>query len=192
MDAVLLRLPYLALSSVFTLIRLWPMSEKDQDAEILVLRHQLAVLQRQVGKPTLTWPDRAVLAALLHQLPRWKLHRLHLLVSPETVLRWHRDLLRPQPCPGAPPQAPWPAAHRPLHPPAGASTRRREPGGGGTSACTANWPPWASRSPPPPCGTSSTGTAPTQCQSATAPPGPPSSDPRHRRSSPSTSSRPKP
>jgi putative transposase len=94
MFLMLLRLPYLALSSVFTLIRLWPMSEKDKDAEILVLRHQLAVLQRQAGKPTLTWPDRAVLAALLHQLPRWKLRRLHLLVSPDTVLRWHRDLLR--------------------------------------------------------------------------------------------------
>jgi len=94
MFLMLLRLPYLALSSVFTLIRLWPLSEKDKDAEILVLRHQLAVLQRQAGKPTLTWPDRAVLAALLHQLPRWKLRRLHLLVSPDTVLRWHRDLLR--------------------------------------------------------------------------------------------------
>ncbi len=94
MFLMLLRLPYLALSSMFTLIRLWPMSEKDKDAEILVLRHQLAVLQRQAGKPTLTWPDRAVLAALLHQLPRWKLRRLHLLVSPDTVLRWHRDLLR--------------------------------------------------------------------------------------------------
>ena len=94
MVPMLLRLPYLALSSVFTLIRLWPMTEKDKDAEILVLRHQLAVLQRQAGKLTLTWPDRAVLAALLHQLPRWKLRRLPLLVSPDTVLRWHRDLLR--------------------------------------------------------------------------------------------------
>ena len=94
MFLMLLRLPYLALSSVFTLIRLWPMSEKDKDAEILVLRHQLAVLQRQAGKPTLTWPDRAVLAALLHQLPRWKLRRLTCWSPPITVLRWHRDLLR--------------------------------------------------------------------------------------------------
>ncbi len=54
MVLMLLRLPYLALSSVFTLIRLWPMSEKDKDAEILVLRHQLAILQRQVDKPTPT------------------------------------------------------------------------------------------------------------------------------------------
>lgn len=54
MILMLLRLPYLALSSVFTLIRLWPTSEKDKDAEILVLHHQLAILQRQLTKPTLT------------------------------------------------------------------------------------------------------------------------------------------
>ncbi|MFG2524917.1 integrase core domain-containing protein [Streptomyces sp. NPDC048527] len=91
---MLLRLPYLALTSMFTLIRLLPMSDRDKDAEILALRHQLAVLQRQLDKPRLTWPDRALLAALLHRLPRAHLRRLHLIVSPNTVLRWHRDLLR--------------------------------------------------------------------------------------------------
>jgi putative transposase len=90
---VLLRLPYLALTSVFTLIRLLPMNDVDKDVEILALRHQLAVLQRQIDKPRLTTPDRAFLAALLHQLPRAKLRQLHLIVSPDTVLRWHRDLL---------------------------------------------------------------------------------------------------
>jgi putative transposase len=91
---VLKRLPYLALTSVFTLIRLLPMSDTDKDIEILMLRHQLAILQRQIDRPRLTPPDRAFLAALLHRLPRPKLRQLHLIVSPDTVLRWHRDLLR--------------------------------------------------------------------------------------------------
>jgi putative transposase len=91
---VLLRLPYLALTSVFTLIRLIPMGDSDKNIEILTLRHQLAILQRHTDKPRLTPPDRAFLAALLHRLPRPKLRHLHLIVSPDTVLRWHRDLLR--------------------------------------------------------------------------------------------------
>jgi putative transposase len=91
---VLLRLPYLALTSVFTLVRLLPMRDVDKNVEILTLRHQLAVLQRQIDKPRLTPPDRAFLAALLHRLPRPTLRRLQLIVSPDTVLRWHRDLLR--------------------------------------------------------------------------------------------------
>ncbi|WP_205863209.1 helix-turn-helix domain-containing protein [Planosporangium thailandense] len=91
---MLLRLPYLALTSVVTLIRLLPMSEVDKNVEILALRHQLAVLQRQHDKPCLTVTDRAFLAAFLHRLPRPKLRQLHLIVSPDTVLRWHRDLLR--------------------------------------------------------------------------------------------------
>jgi putative transposase len=91
---VLLRLPYLALTSVFAFIRLLPMSNTDKDIEILTLRHQLAVLQRQTDRPRLTPRDRAYLAALLHRLPRLQLRQLHLTVSPDTVLRWHRDLLR--------------------------------------------------------------------------------------------------
>src|SRR6266508_4172979 len=70
------------------------MSDIDKDIEILALRHQLAVLRRQVGRPRLTPPDRAFLAALLHRLPRSRLQQLRLIVSPDTVLRWHRDLLR--------------------------------------------------------------------------------------------------
>jgi putative transposase len=91
---VLLRLPYLAVSSVFSLLRLLPMSDLDKDIEILTLRHQLAVLQRQIDRPRITAVDRAFLAALLHRLPRPTLRRLHLIVSPDTVLRWHRDLMR--------------------------------------------------------------------------------------------------
>ncbi|MEV6986112.1 integrase core domain-containing protein [Sphaerisporangium sp. NPDC051017] len=91
---MLLRLPYLALTSLFAIVRLLPMSDTNKDIEILALRHQLVVLQRQIDKPRLTRSDRAFLAALLHQLPRLRLRQLHLIVSPDTVLRRHRDLLR--------------------------------------------------------------------------------------------------
>ncbi len=91
---MLLRLSYLALTNMVAFVRLLPMSHVDKDVEILALRHQLAVLQRQIGRPRLAPPDRAFLAALLHRLPRPTLRQLHLIVSPDTVLRWHRDLLR--------------------------------------------------------------------------------------------------
>jgi hypothetical protein len=64
-----LRPAYLALTNTFALIRLLPMSDRDKDAEILALRHQLAVLQRKVGKPAFTLNDRTLLAALLRHLP---------------------------------------------------------------------------------------------------------------------------
>ncbi len=91
---MLLRLAYLAATNTLALLRLLPMSDREKDIEILALRHQLLVLQRQVGKPAFTDTDRAVLAGLLHHLPMDKLRRLLLLVRPDTVLRWHRDLLR--------------------------------------------------------------------------------------------------
>jgi putative transposase len=92
---VLLRLAYLGVTSAFTLLRLLPMSDRDKDAEILALRHQIAVLHRQVGpdRVRFTPSDRALLAALLHHLPRHVLKHLHLIVQPDTVLRWHRDLM---------------------------------------------------------------------------------------------------
>jgi putative transposase len=63
--------------------------------EILALRHQIAVLERQLGKTRLPFcpGDWAFLAALLHRLPRDVLGRFRLPIRPETVLRWHRDLL---------------------------------------------------------------------------------------------------
>lgn len=92
---VLLRLAYLGVANAFALLRLLPMSDRDKDAEILALRHQLAVLHRQLGADRIrfTPSDRALLAALLHQLPRSVLKDLHLIVRPDTVLRWHRDLI---------------------------------------------------------------------------------------------------
>ncbi|WP_406723589.1 integrase core domain-containing protein [Streptomyces sp. GD-15H] len=91
---MLLRPAYLAATNTFTLLRLLPRSERDKEIEILALRHQLLVLQRQVGKPVFTDTDRAVLAGLLHHLPIDKLRQLLLLVRPDTVLRRHRDLLK--------------------------------------------------------------------------------------------------
>ena len=92
---MLLRLTYLGVANVFALLRLLPMSQLDKDAEILALRHQILVLQRQLGpdRVRFTSADRALLAALLHRLPRDVLKQLHLVVRPDTVLRWHRDMV---------------------------------------------------------------------------------------------------
>ena len=92
---MLLRLAYLGVTNVFALLRLLPRSDRDKDTEILVLRHQLAVLQRHLGDQRVRFQsvDRALLAALPHPLPRPVLRRLRLLVCPDTIMRWHRDLL---------------------------------------------------------------------------------------------------
>ncbi len=89
------RLAYLGLTNTFALLRLFPMTDRDKDIEILALRHQIGVLQRQLGgaRVRFTPADRALLAALLHRLPRQTLQRLRLLVRPDTLLRWHRELL---------------------------------------------------------------------------------------------------
>jgi hypothetical protein len=84
--AVLLRLAYLTVSNAFAVLRLLPMTDHDKDIEILALRHQLAVLQRQIGPNAVTFTpaDRAFLAALLRPLPRPVLRRLRLIVRPDT------------------------------------------------------------------------------------------------------------
>ena len=80
---------------MFSLLRLLPVSDRDKDVEILPLRHQITVLERQLGKtrPQFFPADRIFLAALLHRIPREVLSRFRLLVKPDTVLHWHRDLL---------------------------------------------------------------------------------------------------
>ncbi len=92
---MLLGLTYLGVRNAFAMLRLLAMSDQDKDAEILALRHQITMLQRQLGrkKVRFTPPDRAFLAALLYQLPRKVMRKLRLLVRPDTVLRWHRNLL---------------------------------------------------------------------------------------------------
>jgi putative transposase len=66
--------------------------DRDRDVELLILRHELSVLRRTVKKPGLNPVDRMILAALARQLPRRALGGL--LVRPETVLGWHRALVR--------------------------------------------------------------------------------------------------
>ena len=92
---MLLRLVYLGVTNVFALLRLLPVSDRDKDAEILVLRYQIMILERQLGttRPRFRPGDRMFLAALLHRLSRDVLGRSRLLVRPDTVLRWHRDVL---------------------------------------------------------------------------------------------------
>jgi hypothetical protein len=92
---VLLRLTYLAVTNAFAMLRLLPMSDLAKEVEILALRHRIAVLERHLhgAKVRFTPTDRAFLAALLHRAPSSVLYQIRLLVRPETVLRWHRDLI---------------------------------------------------------------------------------------------------
>ncbi|MCU1662968.1 MAG: hypothetical protein JWR58_3033 [Pseudonocardia sp.] len=62
-----------------------------KDIEILVLRHQLAVLHRKTPRPRMSWGDRAFIAALVRRLPRHR--RIGLFATPATILRWHRRLV---------------------------------------------------------------------------------------------------
>ncbi len=82
---------YRAFCRVLQLIRLIGRSNVDLAVQIVMLRHEVAVLRRQVHRPMLEPADRAVLAGVARLLPRRRLGRFF--VQPETLLRWHRDLV---------------------------------------------------------------------------------------------------
>ena len=87
-----IRMLYLIFVRLTEWMALLARSAASKDAELLVLRQEVAVLRRQSPNPRLDWADRALLAALTRLLPRPM--RMSRLVTPETLLRWHRQLVR--------------------------------------------------------------------------------------------------
>jgi hypothetical protein len=90
-----LQFVFLLITRVAAGLRLSRREEMWKTAEILILRHQLAVLQRrQPRRPKLDWADRALLATLLGVIPKARRQGLRLLITPDTIVRWHRDIVR--------------------------------------------------------------------------------------------------
>ena len=100
-----LRLLYLIFRQVLGLVLLMVSTSSTKDVELLVLRHEVAILRRTNPRPRMDWADRAVFAALIRRLPRTL--RGHRLITPGTILRWHRRLVRKR----------WTYPNRPGRPP---------------------------------------------------------------------------
>src|SRR6188768_2388316 len=90
--AVSLRLVYLLFLQVLRLVLLLGRSSSTKNVELLVLRHEVAVLRRNNPRPRMDWAHRAIFAALSRRLSRTL--RCRRLVTPNTILRWHRRLVR--------------------------------------------------------------------------------------------------
>jgi putative transposase len=89
-----LRFVFLLITQLASWLRLSRREERWQTAEIVILRHQLAVWQRrQPGLPNLNWADRALIATLLGVIPKARRQGLRLVVTLDTILRWHRDII---------------------------------------------------------------------------------------------------
>jgi len=139
-QGVVLSFLYWSLRRLLELAVLRRRSEREKEIEILLLRHQLRLLERQRARAQLTPADRALLAAFSGVLPRaaWK---RSVLVTPGTVLRWHRELVARR----------WTYPHRgPGRPATGAELRElvvrlaRENKVGGTGGSRASWSDWVS------------------------------------------------
>ena|SRR5436305_10569497 len=89
---MLLSFAYFAFGAILRLLVGGRRGEFDKDIELIVLRHQLTVLRRRGERPKLKPADRAFIAALARLLPYQRRHRLA--VTPQTLLRWHRELVR--------------------------------------------------------------------------------------------------
>ncbi|MEZ0112327.1 putative transposase [Catenulispora sp. EB89] len=111
-----LRFVYLLAVRIVPALGLWRRCDDHKTIEILLLRHQLAALQRQlvsVGRrPRPDWADRAVIALLVSLVPKARRAGLRLIVTPDTILRWHRDLLRRRWAKKSRPKNGRPAMHR--------------------------------------------------------------------------------
>jgi hypothetical protein len=137
-----LRFVFLLITRVAAWLRLSRREEAWQTAEILILRHQLAVLQRrQPRRPNVNWADRALLVTLLGVIPKARRPGLRLLFTPDTTLRWNRDIVRRR----------WAARARRGKTGRPATRRNisalvlrlaRENPEWGTAGSTANWPAW--------------------------------------------------
>ena len=102
---MVLKLIYQTFAKLLSWMVLHARSNTTNEIEILVLRHQLAVLQRRTPRPRIIWSDRAVIAGLARLLPARRRHGF--LVAPATILRWHRYLVRRRwTTPGTPPGRP--------------------------------------------------------------------------------------
>ena len=115
---------YLAFVRLLQLLRRFRRDNEELAIEVVMLRHEVAVLRRQVARPALRPADRALLTGLSRLLGRRRLGRFF--VQPETLLRWHRDLV----------QRRWTCPHRDRP-----SVGQREPDLGNIGESTVSWPP---------------------------------------------------